>query len=200
MGVDTVQQDIVQQFKAGKPAAFRTVYDQTKEKIMTYCMRYVRSKENAEELVNDIYLRLWSNREHIDPQIGIIGFLYTTAKFETFSYLKKLAADEKRRADLSDHYTVHRDVLYQQDRQIEATHDLKVLKEIIRTFPPQRRKIFEYCKFDGLSYAEVAELLCINKETVKSHMGIAMKDLAHLANTGDFATLLLLGSVLIGHQ
>lgn len=196
----SVQQDMVAQFKAGKPAAFRAIYDQTKEKIMTYCMRYVLSKENAEELVNDIYVRLWTNREQIDPEIGIIGFLYTTAKFETFSFLKKLAADQRRRADLQDYYTFHQQVIYQQDKHIEAAHDLKALKEIINTFPPQRRQIFEYCKFDGLSYAEVAELLNIHKETVKTHMSIAMKDLSRLANAGDFATLLFLGSVLISHS
>lgn len=200
MAINTVQQDIIEQFKAGEPAAFRMVYNETSEKIMTYCMRYVLSTENAEELVNDIYVRLWTNREHIDPEIGIIGFLYTTAKFETFSYLKKLAADEKRRTDLKDYYTYHQQVLYQQDKQVDAVHDLKALKEIISTFPPQRRKIFEYCKFDGLSYAEAAELLGVTKETVKTHLGIAMKDLSRLASAGDFATLMVIGSVLIERQ
>lgn len=174
---------IILDFKAGEPDAFDVIYDMFSRQILAYCYRYTLSRETAEELTNDVFMHLWNKREYIDSEMGIKGLLYKIAKNEVCRWFRKVSGNKQALAALEEHY---RHELALHDQQIEASLDLNSLKEAMQCLPPQRKRIFELCKFRDMTYTEVAAVLSISKDSVRKHMIEANKTLVKITQTGEY--------------
>ncbi|HMI03488.1 MAG TPA: sigma-70 family RNA polymerase sigma factor [Pedobacter sp.] len=185
-----ITHNAIQQFKEGSPEAFRIIYDQYKKQVMNYCVTMVISRESAEELVNDIFLHLYQKREYLDPERDIKPYLFTLARNKTFNWLKTAVQKKKTRQKLELEYRA--EYLQHQDRKVEAGLDLERLKDEVNKMPLQRRLIFKMCKFQEMTYSEVAEALSLKRKTVENQMGLANKQFSELVNSADYVFLILL--------
>ena len=193
--VTMTPKDAIQKFKEGDPDAFRFIYTQYKKQVMNYCMTMVVSRENAEELVNDIFLHLYLKRNFIDVDRDLKPYLFTITRNRTYNWLKQAAKSKNSRRNLEQEYRL--DYLHHQDEKIDAGLDLQILESTVDKMPLQRRLIFKMCKFQEMSYAEVAEALSLKRKTVENQMGLANKQFAELANSADYVFLIVvIGSML----
>lgn len=181
---------VILDFINGEEAAFTQIYKLYYKDVRSYCYQHTRSAELAEELAGDVFLRLWEARTNLDPDKDIKPYLFTITKNVTFTWLKRMVTDQKMKAVFKTRYLSDQDGA-NQDVAIAAAMDLALLRKIMGKLPAKRRRTFELCKIDGLSYAEAAGVLMISKETIKDHVSLAKKDLDKLAKAADYIYVLL---------
>src|SRR5690606_5598014 len=84
----------------GNERAFRQLYDRYRLPIYAYSFSLLKSSTNANEIVQDVFLKVWLNREHLDPKLSFKSFVFTIAKNSSFNFLKKAANDRKLREEI----------------------------------------------------------------------------------------------------
>lgn len=181
---------VILDFIKGEEYAFTQLYKLYYKDVRSYCFKHTRSAELAEELASDVFLRFWEARANLDPEKDIKPYLFTITKNVAFSWLRRMLTDQKMKSVFRDRYLSDQDGA-SQDVAIAAAMDLALLRRIMGKIPVKRRRTFELCKIDGMSYAEAAGILMISKETIKEHMSLAKKDMSKLADAADYIYVLI---------
>ena len=151
-------------------AAFSTLYERYSERLYYNILGLVKDELAAEELLQDVFLRLWQKRDNLKIEKGFANYLFTMSRNSVMDFFRKVKRDQKLYARLkavaTEHYTHIEEALLQKENQ-------GILQEAIEQLSPMRKRVFELCKLDGLSYQEVADRLDISLSTVKDHMAKA---------------------------
>ncbi|PTQ97862.1 RNA polymerase sigma-70 factor (ECF subfamily) [Mucilaginibacter yixingensis] len=185
--------DTVVRLMAGDQDAFELIYDLCSEKLFRLAYRFLKDTEQSEEVVQETFINLWVNREKLDPQGNIWLYLYVVGK--------RLALNQLRSASQSRLYTERLLV------QFEETHnsteeavflqELKVLTErVIDNLPKQQQVIYRLSRVEGFSHKEIADQLNISTNTVKNHMGAALRTIKSNLAEGGLVSLLLVSVVM----
>jgi len=184
------EQSVILRLQKGDSDAFRELYNQYHQPLYHYVLRFVKSPALAEDVLQDVFLKIWEIRSRIDPELSFKAYLYRISRNSVFKLLKKIAVDENLRTQVLKQFS-----------QSVADADLKILwqqyeallQAAINRLPPQRRKVFKLCREEGKSYEQVAEELGISRNTVKEHMVLAMKLIReHIDQYGDTSTYFIL--------
>jgi RNA polymerase sigma-70 factor (ECF subfamily) len=130
--------------------AFKQLYQLLFFKLYQFAYAYVRSKENAEEVVNDVFLGLWQKRNTLDTISNINVYLYVAVKNASLNELRK----KKIQAPVSiDDLAVHHLHLGTNPESLLITDELKTrIRNAVEQLPPRCRLIFKLIKEDSLSY------------------------------------------------
>jgi len=156
--------------------AFESFYYMLYNALIKFSMMYVYQKEEAEEIVTDVFVKVWLNRSTLTEILQPDTYLFVAVKNQSFNYLKKYSSihvvpvEEAEDADLIDTANPH--------IQLEKKELHFYLDRSIDTLPQQCRIIFKLIKEDGLKYKEVAEILNISPRTVQTQLSRAMKKLS----------------------
>lgn len=184
-----ISNGVISALKEGSIKAFDCVYDYFADDIWAFCFSYTRSRETTEELVNDIFMRLWNKRHYIDAEQGIKNYLYAIARSTLHNWFKTISRNKKlQRAFFEQTLNQQEEA---QPSSIDASIDYKTLKNLLSTLPPRRRAIYERCKLDGMSYSELASYFSITRDAVKDHIVKANKVVLNFNKAGDFFILTL---------
>lgn len=157
--------------------AFKQLYQLLFFKLYQFAYAYVRSRECAEEVVNDVFLGLWQKRNTADTISNIQVYLYVAVKNASLNELRK----RKITAPVSlDELEVHHLLITANPESLLITGELKTrIREAVDRLPPRSRLIFKLVKEDGLTYRETAAILNISVKTVDAQLYLALKKLAH---------------------
>lgn len=168
----TIEKELVKRVISGDQAAFKEIFYRYKDKLFSYCFRFTKSESAAEEIVQDVLLKIWIDRERIDPELSFNSYLYTITKNYSLNFLKKAAADVSLREKLFRYF----DQYHQEPEDQLIFKDLSnVTKEAISLLPPQRRIIYEMSREQAMNYQEIADRLGISKNTVRNQLVQALK-------------------------
>lgn len=139
--------------------------------LCRYVLHYVRSVEAAEELVQDLFARIWELRQDWKPNSSLKAYLYRAARNRSLDYLKaakvRTSYLEAESFDIPERMTLE-DELHGKDFQSDT---IKAIQEL----PDRCRLIYTLHRQDGVTYAEIASLLDISVKTVEAQMGRALK-------------------------
>ena len=153
-------------------AAFAFLYEKYSPGLYQKLSKMVKISEIADELLQDVFLKVWLKKDTIDAEKSFKAWLYTVAQHTVYDYYRKLAQDKKMQEHLihtfAAFYNETEDYIYNKERTV-------VLNEAIDQLPPQRREIFRLCKLEEKSYKEVAEQLNISVSTVSNQLVHATK-------------------------
>jgi RNA polymerase sigma-70 factor (ECF subfamily) len=157
----------------GQESALKLIYDRYYSRIYTLAMQFLKSPEAAQEIVQDVFLKLWEKRESIDRDKPIEAWLYTVAKNKVFNQFKKVARE---------YATISQKNMPVEAVDNESKADSKVLNgEIeqlinaaINNLPEKQREVYRLSRIEGFSRNEIAEQLQISSLTVKTHMSRAI--------------------------
>jgi RNA polymerase sigma-70 factor (ECF subfamily) len=164
--------------------AFKQFYQLLFFKLYQFAYSFVHSKENAEEVVNDVFLNFWQKRKTIDSINNINVYLYVAVKNASLNYLRK--NNHILPASL-DELTVHHLHLVPSPESLLITRELQSqIFEAIEQLPPRCKIIFKLIKEDRLSYKEVASILEISVKTVDAQLYIALQKLSRILLQGRF--------------
>lgn len=156
--------------------AFRGLFDQFYPELTRFALFYLKNQETAEELVLDVFLKIWQMRAMLLTILNFRAYLFTTTRNHCLNYLQKNVAVLLPFDDLPGGDTAYSDDNPQQELEFQETKQR--VTAAVETLPPQCRLIFQLVKEQGFSYKEVADLLTISPRTVETQIGIALRKLA----------------------
>ena len=169
---DTELQYLLARLHNNDERAFNKLYGTCFRPIYRRIFSLVKDEAIADELVQDLFLKLWQKREDIDPQQSFEAYLFTIAQHLVYDHFRRIAKDKRLTARLllnATDYYLHSDVL------LETKESRELLQKAIDQLSPQRRAVFTRCKIEGKTYEEISLELGISVPTVNSHMTQSMK-------------------------
>jgi len=158
---------LVKEIKAGSQQAFGEVYDLYSKPLYRNIFRLVKDEFVAEELLQDLFLKIWQHREKIDPEKSFKSFLYKVAENLVYTHFRKIAKDKRMIDHLTNLSTEYDSNAEELIIKKEGHH---LLKLAIESLSPQRKHIYTLCKLEGKSYDEVSTELGISTSTIQDHI------------------------------
>ena len=144
--------------------------------LVNFSSAITKSKESAEEVVSDVFLKLWNTRATLSRVENFHLYIYIITKNLSINRLLK---DKKDQAfSLDDAVVEIKNIYPNADEKMITAEMLRRLHDAIEQLPPKCRLIFKLIKEDGLKHKEVAELLQLSLKTVENQMTIALKKIA----------------------
>lgn len=153
-------------------AAFGQIFRLYYPKLLVFAEAICKSRELAEEVVGNVFLKLWENRKMLPAIRNLNYYLLVAVKHTALDYLEKM----KKQASLPlDNIDVEfGDININPENTLISAETIRFIQAIIDSLPPRCKLIFRLVKEDGLKYREVAELLNISVKTVETQMSLAL--------------------------
>ena len=181
---------LAQELKKNNRKAFRKLFDTYRGDVYAYSLSMLKTKAHAEEIVQDVFLKIWQHREKLNPDLSFKAYLFTITRNLTFNFIRKAANDRKLRGEVFYNSQKSRDSL--NDKILEI--DYEILKsKAINQLPPKRKRIFELSRNEGMSYEEISKYQGISISTVKGQMSKALSAIKIFLHTnGDISLIITL--------
>lgn len=164
---------LVERMTAGDRDAFNAIFRRFYAPTVRFCFRFVADTDVAAEIVQDLFVKLWVNREKISISTNFESYLLRAVRNSALTYINK------ERSHAESNLRVYSD----QSESVDPSEELQSKNleqsyhEVLAAMPEKRREVFLASRFDGLKYAEIAEKLGISVKTVEAHMSAAIKQL-----------------------
>jgi RNA polymerase sigma-70 factor (family 1) len=158
--------------KEGSEPAFSELFKRFEQKIYLYALKFTHNKLTAEEMVQDVFVKLWEYRENIDLALPFSALLFKITKNNVLNHLRgesrQLAARKSGEAPMGAVRNIIED-------KIIFDEYIQIADRAISLLPPQRRSIFKMSRYEGKTYDEIAAALGISKDTVRVQMVKSLK-------------------------
>ena len=165
--------ELLSRMAEGDAGAFQTLFYQHWEKIFSIAVMYTKSEVLAEELVQDIFLKIWLHREKIRDQSNFQGYLFITARNHIYNKLRVKSQETKFRQEIHTHCADSRAA----DDQLIMKQSQELIHRAVESLPPQQRKIFILSRYEGLTLEEIGTQMGISPLTARAHMRKALASL-----------------------
>jgi RNA polymerase sigma-70 factor (ECF subfamily) len=159
-------------------AAFKELYEENVFKLFQFAFAFIQDKQLAEEIVNDVFLKLWQQRNRLDTIGNVNVYLYVAVRNTAANYLRRISA--KKNIDPNRLIATHFYLSPDPEQALITSELKKMIEHSINLLPPKCKLIFKLVKEDGLSCMEVSEILEISYKTVTTQLTIAIKKLENL--------------------
>lgn len=151
----------------GNETAFRKLFVDHHQLIGTHIFRITKSKQLTEEIVQDIFLKIWMARETLAQIENFNAYLFIISRNHTLNVLRKIAKEQER------HKTWEKQHQPESGNELENL-PLSLVDEAIEKLPVRQRETYLLHRHHRLTYHEIADQLGISKETVKTHLKLAV--------------------------
>jgi RNA polymerase sigma-70 factor (ECF subfamily) len=160
--------------KQDNKSAFDTLFRKYYVRLCRFAYQFLLSKPEAEEIVQEVFVRLWEQRLQISINTSFLAYLFTSVRNQSMNELKK----NKIRRYYEDEFAVQKSITDEIPIDNSGEERIKrAIERACRQLPPKCREIFELSRNDGLTYEEIAEYLSLSKKTVENQMAIAFQKL-----------------------
>jgi RNA polymerase sigma-70 factor (family 1) len=189
--VQTTEKQIFNASSFGNDVDFERLFKSFYPRLCAYAVTMIHDRDEAEEIVQTLFCRLWEQRDSLDITISVQAYLFRAVRNATLNHIKKTQIrDAYKTMNLN---TINNNPEYQPDR-IAQSDIAKRLENAIGGLPEQCRVIFKMSRYEEMKYKEIAEQLGISIKTVENQMGKALKILR--GSMTEYLTVLLLLFVL----
>ena len=165
---------LLSELKNGNEKAFRQLFDLYYQDIYGYSISLLKSKEAAEENVQDVFMKVWLHRENLNPDQSFKAYIFTIARNQAFNTLNKAANDLALKEAVF--YESQKSHEYG-DYSIREADCKKLRKQAMKQLPPKRKQIFKMSRKKGMSYEEISQELGISINTVRNQMSKALESM-----------------------
>lgn len=156
----------------GDRQAFRALFRRYAEPLCTFAEQYTKSPEIAEELVQDLFLKIWKDRTRWSPTTSVKSYLYAAARNLALDYLKHERVVETWKQEALRNGRSSPRTPDESLRRKELGQDVR---EAVDELPERRKYVFKLSRQHGLTYREIATVLDISIKTVETHMRRAFR-------------------------
>ncbi|MEL7585837.1 MAG: RNA polymerase sigma-70 factor [Prolixibacteraceae bacterium] len=167
-----LESGILKELKKGDHAAFERVFEHYSKQLYLFSLSYLKSKDAAEDIVQEVFFKLWSNRASIKTDTSFQSYLFTIALNAVRLHFNKSAKLNEVRHDILIGFS-------NQKQDFDSQGDYQILLDkldaLIGQMPEKRRVVFIKKKIEGKTMKEIAEELGIAVKTVEFHLAEAMK-------------------------
>ncbi|MFC3198631.1 RNA polymerase sigma-70 factor [Parapedobacter deserti] len=187
MTVNFNEEEALARSADGDHAAFRLIYDYYSPRVYHFALKYLKSKEQAEEIVQEVFLKLWKCGKSLSTIKDLDHYLFILSRNQAFDQLRL----QKTYARHTDTFTArYDDRTNNTEETIFLGETRRILDEGVAKLPPQQKRVYQLCHQRGLKYDEAAAQLNLSPQTVHRHMKLALRFLrTYLQNHADLAVL-----------
>ena len=164
----------VEAVRSGDPAAFEALFRAYHAPLCSFACRYLGARDLAEEIVQEVFLCVWERRAGWDVRTSVRSYLLTAVRNAALSYLRHERVVRRRRAEVR---AIHETVAASPEARALEAETVVAVQQAIGRLPDRCRLVFTLHREQGLTYAEVAEVLGISPRTVEVQIGRALKSL-----------------------
>jgi RNA polymerase sigma-70 factor, ECF subfamily len=180
-------EELMREIKADNMLAFDALYGNYSRKLYKFGYSILKSKEDTENLIQDVFLNLWENRHKVEKNESIQSYVFTIAYNSAISILRKKTKDFQFIEYLK---SLQENTEEPVNVEIEYNELTAKLDKIINELPQRQKEIYLLHKVEGLKYNVIAEQLHISVNTIENHMSRALKTIRE--NLGDYSLLAIL--------
>lgn len=162
----------------GNPLTFRRLFEAHAEALRRYAQRIVRSRETAEDLVQDVFLGLWRAWEHVDIGPDTRAYLYVATRSRALNHLKRERSSDRDCGGMPRGVVSEEPALPPEaESRLDADEITRAIEEVLRGMPPRQRQVAALRLREQLATVEIARQLGISPRTVEVHIARATKAL-----------------------
>lgn len=168
------ERSLVLRLIEGEEDAFCELYAAYKNRLIYFAMRFLKSREYAEDIFQDAFTIVWQRRRFINPDASFSAYLYTIVRNRILNQLRDLSYQDKLREQI-----LSQAVNYTNETRDEIiANDLRqFISCALQQLTPRQREIFEMSREQQMSHREIAEVLGISVNTVQESISISLKTL-----------------------
>lgn len=165
------EKGLVIRLKQGDKAAFTALYDQYWRKVHGFVLLYLSSSVEAEEVVQDVFIKLWNIRSFVDEDRNFKGLLFIVTRNIIFNRSRRTFSDSFFKmtalSAVEDSYEIENEFI--------ATDLKQYIDKLVGELSPRQQEVFRLSRDEQLSYREIAERLNLSERTVERHIYDALK-------------------------
>jgi len=152
--------------------AFREIYYRYKDRLWHYCFSFIKSEEESDDMVQEVFIRLWELRKFIDPELSFSSFLYTMARNRVLNFFRDINVEVQVMKVLAQRQDL---ISGSVESELIFSDYQKILTDAIDKLPPRRKRIFNMSRVENLSHKEIASRLGISVYTVQEHISESLR-------------------------
>ena len=171
--------ELLSEVQQGNEKAFEALFDIYKDKIYAFSYKILKSKDLADDIVIEVFAKIWKGREFIQPGLTFQAYLFKITKNHIVNFLNKASSDSRVQEQLLISVNYYRSST---EEEIIYNEYLTIAKQVINQMPKRRRQVFKLKTEQGMSYEQIASHLGVSKNTVKSHLTAATTHLRSVFN------------------
>jgi len=171
--MSVITQELIIGVRGNDLNCFEKLFSIYRVKLFNFSYKHLRCREDAEEVVQDTFVRIWENRATLNEELSFNSYLFTIAKNLIINKVRKKVAEPRIFDTVAEH-----------SAQDESTENEIIYRDIntiaeraIQNLPAQRRLVYNLSRKDGLTYEEIGNQLGISSRTVEAHLRKALKSI-----------------------
>ncbi|KOH43873.1 RNA polymerase sigma factor [Sunxiuqinia dokdonensis] len=184
-----IDQQLARRIKKSDVQAFDQLYERYSQRLYGFAFSMLKNKEDAKEVVQETFLKIWNKRTAIDSSRSLQAFLFSVSYNLIIDLFRNRAKDQDFLARLKAHFneeSLAADELVQLKELADEVHRL------VNELPQKRRAIYLMSREEGLSHKEIAHQLGITEKTVENQITLSLKHIRARLNSGSLLSLLFL--------
>jgi RNA polymerase sigma factor, sigma-70 family len=184
---------LVRQMQTGNEGAFTILYNYYSPRLYVNIYRMIHDAEMTEEIVQELFTRIWHKRESIGIKENFTGYMYRIAQNLVHDCFRKIKNDKK----LIEKFQLLVEESYEQIEETLYYHQsADILNKALKQLSPQQRKVYHFVREEGYTYKQAAALMGISPHTVKEYLIAATKSIKkyiiHYSGNESLVVLLIL--------
>jgi RNA polymerase sigma-70 factor (family 1) len=168
----TLENKLLKEFRRGDHASFKKIFGFYSKPLFQFSLSYLKSNEAAEDVVQEVFLKIWNNKEKIKAGTSFQSYLFTIALNSVRKHFNKLSRINELKHEILLDFSSQ---IPEFDDRGDYQELIDKLQELIERMPDKRRQVFIKKKIEEKSLTEIAEELHIDTKTVEYHITQAMK-------------------------
>jgi RNA polymerase sigma-70 factor (ECF subfamily) len=171
------EQELIIRLTESDDKAFEILYFRYIERAYGFALHFLNNTSEAEEVIQEVFTRIWENRHRINPDLSFGGYLLTAVKNTVFNEKRKRLYHKTYVSEVLKYLQTH-----MKDLEKEIVYDdlMELIDKTVRSMPPKRQEIFRLCRTEGMSHKDISKALGIAEKTIETHMRLAIIDLKNV--------------------
>lgn len=170
--MEKASKELIERLIDGDHDAFATIYSSYVDKLYYFSLKLVKSTELAEELVQEVFIKIWKLRKTLNTELSFDAFLFRIVRNMAINNLKKVAYQNRVKEEIRIGRSA---TIYTTEAMVAYNETLAILENVLEKLPPKRQRIYRLSRIEGLDHDTIAKTLKISKNTVKVQMVKASK-------------------------
>ena len=166
--------ELVVHLKKGSINAFNLLFARYERRLYAFAYSIFPSQEDVEEVVQEVFYKVWKNRHLLDEKMSFRSFIFTMSRNYLYNQLSKRVSETAYK-----HYyaKVTSNQVYDTEEVCNFDELKTTIQEIVNKMPEKRKQVFTMSRFEGLTNPEIAKQLNLSLSTVENHINLALKTL-----------------------
>jgi RNA polymerase sigma-70 factor (family 1) len=170
LNTSNTDRHLLERLSEGDKSAFDELFTANYDMVYSAALVMLKSPEIAGDITQDIFLSLWENRQKAIVIENIKGFLYNNVKFLVHKRLRRIKVEDAYTRYLKYKESAAAIIPREQENLLSATQLQASIQQGIAQLPPQQQRVFRLSREQGLSHAQISEMIGVSRKTVKDYI------------------------------